>query len=101
MLTLHGIRCSHVLLPQKFVRFEHDGTLVRDGVEEGKRAFVSYHHPGYARDRPFAELVVSEHITDHPFIAHDVWVVRERKRRRRFVPALQEGRSSEFRSDPL
>lgn len=77
VLTLHGIRSTQVLLPQEFEHFEQKGTLVRNGVEEGKRCFVSYHHPKYARDVLFRGLAVSEHITDHPFITQDVWVVRE------------------------
>jgi len=77
VLSLHGIGCTHVLLPQEFETFERDGTLVRDAVEEGKRCFVSYHHPRYVRDRLFNGLAVGEHISDHPHIAQDVWVVSE------------------------
>ncbi len=76
ILTTHGVHASDaVLLPQEREHLKRNGVIIRKGVREGKRCYLSYHDPVYVREHLFMGMDVCEHITDNP-TRQDVWVLR-------------------------
>jgi ubiquinone/menaquinone biosynthesis C-methylase UbiE len=57
ILTTHGEQSAKVLLPHEYAHFKANGFFVRSGVEEGKRCFLSYHHPSFAAKQLFAGMI--------------------------------------------
>ena len=86
IVTTHGEQSAKLLLPHEYARFRDEGVVVRSGVEEGKRCFLSYHNPSYARKHLFADFQICERIPgDSPTAAalwgvtgveQDTWIVR-------------------------
>jgi SAM-dependent methyltransferase len=76
ILTTHGEDSAKILLPYEHAQFQKNGVVIRSGVQEGKRCYLAYHHPGYARDELFAGLNVREHITRNPIVGQDIWVLQ-------------------------
>jgi SAM-dependent methyltransferase len=73
ILTTHGEESAKVLLPHEYQRFKHEGVVVRSGVQEGKRCFLAYHHPEYAKDHLFSGLHVLEYIPGSAAVAVGLW----------------------------
>lgn len=76
ILTTHGERCQKMLLPEERDKLAKEGIITRSGVQEGKRCFVSYNTAEYMRGVLFTSMTIAEHITDHPDIAQDIWIVK-------------------------
>jgi hypothetical protein len=80
ILTTNGTRsAATMLLPEEQDRFQKEGVVIRGRVEEGKRCFLSYHHPSYAREHLFSGLRICEHIPGikgAPATEQDIWVLR-------------------------
>jgi hypothetical protein len=79
ILTTNGARAAAILLPDEQDRFQKDGVVIRDRVEEGKRCFLSYHHPSYVREHLFSGLQICDHFPGFagaPGTEQDIWVVR-------------------------
>ncbi len=83
IVTVHGEKSAKLLLPDEAERFKAEGIVIRDKVEEGKRCFLSYHHPRYVRERLFQGMKVRAHIEASPDlwgptgVEQDIWVVQE------------------------
>jgi hypothetical protein len=60
ILTTNGLRARTILFPDEQDRLHQDGVLSRDRVEEGKRCFLSHHHPSYVREHLFFWLQICE-----------------------------------------
>jgi SAM-dependent methyltransferase len=79
ILTTNGERAASILLPSELRRLDNDGVLIRGRVQEGKRCYLSYHRPEYARGRLFAGLQVCEHIPGlpgAPATEQDIWILK-------------------------
>lgn len=79
ILTTNGEQTAKILLPKEFARFQKEGVVIRGEVQEGKRCFLSYNHPAYAKDHLFLGLQVCEHIPGLPGAAateQDIWILK-------------------------
>jgi SAM-dependent methyltransferase len=81
ILTTNGQQSAKRLLPKEYARFQNEGVVIRGGVEEGKRCFLSYHHPEYARTHLFSGLQVCDYMPGLPeelavATEQDIWVLR-------------------------
>lgn len=79
IMTTNGHRAATVLLPHEAKQLDIEGTIVRGNVAEGKRCFLSYHTPEYARSRLFANFEIVKHIpgvSGAPATEQDIWILR-------------------------
>jgi SAM-dependent methyltransferase len=79
ILTTNGEQTTTILLPKERERFWKDGVVIRGRVEDGKRCFLSYHQPAYAREHLFSHFQVIEHapgLPGAPATEQDIWVLR-------------------------
>lgn len=77
IVTTHGeASSSAVLLPEEKAQLAREGMIVREGVREGKRCYLSYHDPRWVREHLFKGLEICDHIPDNPATGQDVWVLR-------------------------
>jgi SAM-dependent methyltransferase len=75
ILTTHGDMSARRLLPGEYKQYLSQGVVVRDGVAEGKRCFLSYHHPTYAANHLFSDFRVLKKIDGNPVYEQDIWVL--------------------------
>jgi SAM-dependent methyltransferase len=78
ILTTHGEYSGTLLTATELLRFQDEGFVVRDRVQEGSRSFAAYHHPDYARNHLFAGFQVREHIPGSSAANtwQDTWVLQ-------------------------
>ncbi len=78
IVTLHGDRNSKLLLSSELKQYKKGKFVVRDGVEEGKRIFVSY-HPKHFVLEAFKDFTLLKHDTKTERIEfqQDWWVFKK------------------------
>jgi SAM-dependent methyltransferase len=76
--TLHGDATRDRLLPHERRRYDDGQLVVRGRVAEGKRTYVAYHPPAFARRVLFRDFEpVSHEVAPVPSLSpQDLWVVR-------------------------
>ncbi len=82
VLTTHGGSTCGKLLGDERRDYDRGELVVRGGITEGKRCFVTYHPASFVRDQLLRELRVIAHF-EGPLLqkgfCQDVWVVRNTK----------------------
>jgi SAM-dependent methyltransferase len=81
ILTTHGDLTKLHLLESEQQAYERGELVVRDTVEDGKRAYVAFHPPTFIRNELLGNFQVISHITN-PIpdnLTQDIWVVRNTK----------------------
>jgi SAM-dependent methyltransferase len=73
--TVHGERCVSKLLPVERARFDRGELVVRAGVREGKKHFVTYESERFVREGLLTSFAHIEPI-DWPNLGQDAWVAR-------------------------
>jgi SAM-dependent methyltransferase len=77
LFTTHGSHAARKLRPAETAAFARGEPVVRGGVKEGKRGFVSYHPPAFVQGLVGAREVLEHRPGPVPRVtSQDVWVVR-------------------------
>ena len=79
IFTLHGDRNSKLLLSSELKQYKKGKFVVRDGVEEGKRIFASYHPKHFVLDA-FKDFTLLKHDTKTECIEfqQDWWYLKSK-----------------------
>lgn len=75
IMTTHGERHIGGLLPREKQRFYEQGFVIRGNVVEGKRCYVSYHHPDFAKNTLFKDMHLLELKDKNTY--QDIWVLQK------------------------
>jgi SAM-dependent methyltransferase len=78
IISTNGDSRRGFMLPEELAKYEHQGFLVRDKFEEGKKMFFACHSPSYLRETLFKAFSILEHVpAAFPYTGQDVWVLRK------------------------
>jgi SAM-dependent methyltransferase len=77
MLTTNGDSMEKLMLPDELKVYRETGVFIRDGVEEGKRCFLTAYSPHHARENMFRKFELLEHVpAAFPYTAQDYWLLK-------------------------
>ncbi len=78
MIWTNGDKIAQFLLSNEKKLYDAETWVVRDNYKEGKKMFLSFHHPKLVRNKLLREFEIVKHFPGgFTGIAQDIWVARQ------------------------
>jgi len=76
-LTTNGTGCEALFSSQELQAYERPGVVIREGVEEGRKMFLAYHHPDFFRKTVSMDWDILDFVPKGmPITGQDLWWLR-------------------------